>query len=213
MQNFSEDYMLEHVLAGELSLPAGDTPEPFVDADDIAEVAVAALTDDKHIGELYELTGPRLLTFAEAAEEIGRAAGREVRYVPVCIADHEAALAEQGVPAEAVELLTYLFATVLDGRNAQLADGRPARARARAARLRRLRAADGGDGGLECLTGCKNVLARVEPAGPEAADRWRRYLVEWTAWNSVRTVAITHGHGDPDLRHLSRASEERLNSR
>jgi uncharacterized protein YbjT (DUF2867 family) len=122
-QNFSEDYMLEHVLAGELALPAGDTPEPFVDADDIAEVAVAALTDDKHIGELYELTGPRLLTFAEAAEEIGRAAGREVRYVPVCIADHEAALAEQGVPAEAVELLTYLFATVLDGRNAQLADG------------------------------------------------------------------------------------------
>jgi uncharacterized membrane protein len=34
-----------------------------------------------------------------------------------------------------------------------------------------------------------NVLARLEPASPGAADTWRRYLVEWTRWNSVRTVA------------------------
>ena len=59
-QNFSEDYMLEYVLSGEVALPAGDTPEPFVDADDIADVAVAALTEDRHVGQLYELTGPRL---------------------------------------------------------------------------------------------------------------------------------------------------------
>ena len=65
-QNFSEDYMLDYVLSGEVALPAGDTPEPFVDADDVADVAVAALTDDRHIGEVYELTGPRLLTFADA---------------------------------------------------------------------------------------------------------------------------------------------------
>ena len=80
-QNFSEDYMLEPVLGGEVALPAGDVPEPFVDADDIADVAVAALTDDRHIGQLYELTGPRLLTFAEAVGEIAAAAGREIRYV------------------------------------------------------------------------------------------------------------------------------------
>jgi uncharacterized protein YbjT (DUF2867 family) len=77
-QNFSEDYWMEQVQAGEVALPAGDTPEPFVDADDIADVAVAALTDDRHIGELYELTGPRLLTFAEAVLEISRAVGREI---------------------------------------------------------------------------------------------------------------------------------------
>ena len=76
-QNFSEDYWLDYVLSGELAVPAGDTPEPFVDADDIADVAVAALTDDRHIGQLYELTGPRLLTFGDAAVEISRAAGRE----------------------------------------------------------------------------------------------------------------------------------------
>ena len=82
-QNFSEDHFHDHVMAGELALPVGDVPEPFVDADDIADVAVAALTDDRHVGELYELTGPRLLTFADAAREIGEAAGRSVRLTPV----------------------------------------------------------------------------------------------------------------------------------
>jgi uncharacterized protein YbjT (DUF2867 family) len=123
MQNFSEDYMLNYVQSGEVALPAGDTPEPFVDADDIADVAVAALTDDRHVGQLYELTGPRLLTFAEAVEEIAEAAGREVRYVPVSIEAHAAASAELGVPSEVIDLLTYLFSEVLDGRNAHLADG------------------------------------------------------------------------------------------
>jgi len=122
-QNFSEDYLLEHVLSGEVALPGGDTPEPFVDAEDIADVAVAALTEDKHIGQLYELTGPRLLTFAEAAEEISKAAGREVRYVPVSIKEYAAAAAEQGVPDEVIDLLAYLFGKVFDGRNAHLTDG------------------------------------------------------------------------------------------
>jgi hypothetical protein len=84
--------------------------EPFVDADDIADVAVAALTDDRHIGQLYELTGPRLLTFAEAVAEIGTAAGREIRYVPVSIEEHAAAAAQHGVPGEVVDLLTYCSA-------------------------------------------------------------------------------------------------------
>jgi uncharacterized protein YbjT (DUF2867 family) len=123
MQNFSEDYMLEHVLSGEIRLPAGDVPTPFLDADDIADVAVAALTDEGHAGKLYELTGPRSLTFAETAAEIAGATGREVRYVPVSLEEHAAEAAEHGVPAEVVELLTYLFAEVVDGRNASTTDG------------------------------------------------------------------------------------------
>jgi uncharacterized protein YbjT (DUF2867 family) len=122
-QNFSEDYMRDHVLGGVVALPAGDTPEPFVDADDIADVAVAALTEDGHVGELYELTGPRLLTFADAVEEISRASGRQIAYAPVSIEEHAAAAAEQGVPEPAIEALTHLFSEVLDGRNAHLADG------------------------------------------------------------------------------------------
>jgi uncharacterized protein YbjT (DUF2867 family) len=122
-QNFSESYWLEQVRDGEVALPAGDTPEPFVDADDIADVAVAALTDDRHIGQVYELTGPRLLTFADAVEEISQAVGRQVRYVPISIEDFAAAALDEGVPDEAVEMLGFLFGEVLDGRNAHLADG------------------------------------------------------------------------------------------
>ena len=122
-QNFSEDYWQEQVQSNEVALPAGDTPEPFVDVDDLADVAVAALTDDRHIGQVYELTGPRLLTFEEAVAEIARATGREIRYVPISIPEFAAAAARQGVPGEFIDLLAYLFGEVLDGRNAHLADG------------------------------------------------------------------------------------------
>jgi uncharacterized protein YbjT (DUF2867 family) len=123
MQNFSEDFLREPVRSGEVALPAGNRSEPFVHADDLADVAVAALTENGHVGELYELTGPRLLTFGEAVDEIAEASGRAVRYVPVSIEQHTAAAAEQGVPPAFVQLLTYLFSELLDGRNAQLADG------------------------------------------------------------------------------------------
>jgi uncharacterized protein YbjT (DUF2867 family) len=122
-QNFSEDYLLDPILAGQVVLPAGDVGEPFIDADDIADVAVAALTGEGHTGRTYELTGPRLLTFADAVSEIATATGRPIGYTRVSGADYAAALKEHGVPLEVVELLTYLFATVLDGRNAVLGDG------------------------------------------------------------------------------------------
>jgi uncharacterized protein YbjT (DUF2867 family) len=122
-QNFSEGFMLEPVQQGVIALPAGDTPEPFVDLDDIADVAVAALTEDEHIGQLYELTGPRLLTFAEVAAEIAEVTGREIHYVPISIEEYAAAATQQGLPGEVVDLLRYLFGVVLDGRNARVADG------------------------------------------------------------------------------------------
>ena len=46
-----------------------------------------------------------------------------VRYMPISIEEHAAAAAEQGVPGDVIDLLTYLFNEVLDGRNAQLTDG------------------------------------------------------------------------------------------
>lgn len=123
MQNFNESVFLEPLRAGELALPIGEVPEPFVDADDIADVVVAALSDDRHIGQLYELTGPRMITFAEAVGEIARATGREIAYVPITMDEFTAGAAEQGVPADLVVFLQYLFAEVLDGRNAYLTDG------------------------------------------------------------------------------------------
>ena len=122
-QNFSEGEFFDMVLAGEITLPAGDVPEPFVDVDDIADVAVAALTEDGHAGQIYELTGPRLLTFAEAVDEIAQASGRTIRYIQIPPEAFAAGVAEAGLPEDILWLLNYLFATVLDGRNAYLADG------------------------------------------------------------------------------------------
>ncbi len=79
-QNFSEGFFVDPLRDGVLALPAGDVGEPFIDAEDIADVAVAALTEAGHEGQIYEVTGPRLMTFAEAVDEIARAAGRELRY-------------------------------------------------------------------------------------------------------------------------------------
>lgn len=122
-QNFSESFMLEPLLGGELALPAGDVSEPFVDADDIADVAVAALLDDRHAGELYELTGPRALTFAEAVATIAGASGRPLRYASLPTPDFLAALRDAGVPDDYLWLLGHLFDEVLDGRNAEPRDG------------------------------------------------------------------------------------------
>jgi uncharacterized protein YbjT (DUF2867 family) len=122
-QNFSESYLLDPILSGEVVLPVGDVQEPFIDTDDIADVAVAALTDEKHRGQLYEMTGPRLLTFAQAVAEIAQASGREIRYVQVSLEDYAVAMTEAGLPAEYVWLFNYLFENVLDGRNACLTDG------------------------------------------------------------------------------------------
>jgi uncharacterized protein YbjT (DUF2867 family) len=85
-------------------------------------MAVAALTNERHIGRLYELTGPRSLTMDEVAAEISEATGREIRYVPVSIEQHAAEAAEQGAPPELIDLLSYLFSEVMDGRNAGTTD-------------------------------------------------------------------------------------------
>ena len=121
-QNFSEGQLLSSVLEGELAFPAGDVAEPFVDIDDTADVAVAALTSDAHDGKLYELSGRRLLTFHDAVTEIGRAIGRDIRYVPISSDDYAKVLS-QFVPDDQVAFLKELFESVLDGHNAYLSDG------------------------------------------------------------------------------------------
>jgi uncharacterized protein YbjT (DUF2867 family) len=122
-QNFSEEFMLDAVRDGVVALPGGDTPEPFVDADDIADVVVAALTEDGHAGQVYELTGPRLLTWGEAVAEISKAAGREIQYVPITTEQFAAGMIAAGAPADFAEHLAELFGEVLDGRGTRLTDG------------------------------------------------------------------------------------------
>ncbi|MHC8286752.1 NAD(P)H-binding protein [Pseudomonas sp. XS1P51] len=132
-QNFSEAHFLEPILLGELALPVGNIAEPFVDAEDIAEIAVEALTKPGHSGQLYELTGPRALTFAEAVSEIAREIKRDIGFVAVPPDAYHQVLEQAQLPRELIDLVLYLFTTVLDGRNTPVADGvqralgRPAR--------------------------------------------------------------------------------------
>jgi uncharacterized protein YbjT (DUF2867 family) len=132
-QNFSENFWLEPILAGEVALPAGAVREPFVDAEDIADVAFTALTQAGHSRKLYELTGPRALTFEQAIAEISQATKRPIHYVQVTPEEYRAGMLQARIPEDVVELVMYLFTTVLDGRNSATCDGvqhalgRPAR--------------------------------------------------------------------------------------
>lgn len=122
-QNFSEGAFIDMVLSGAITLPAGDQVEPFVDVDDIADVAVDALTEDHHNEQIYEVTGPRLMTFADVAADLSRATGRKIAYVDVPHDAFVSEIANSGAPKDVVWMLDYLFSTVLDGRNAHLSDG------------------------------------------------------------------------------------------
>jgi len=122
-QNFSEGEFVGMVQAGHITLPDVATPEPFVDADDIADVAVVALTQPGHAGELYEVTGPRLLTLADITEKLSNATGRTIKHTPVPHDVFVNSVATSGAPQDVLWMLNYLFATVLDGRNAYLTDG------------------------------------------------------------------------------------------
>ncbi len=122
-QNFSEAFLHDAVVSGHVALPVGAVGEPFIDCEDIADVATAALTEDGHARKLYELTGPRLISFAEAIEEISQATGRPITFEPISADDFASGMAAQGVSREETDLVRYLFTTLLDGRNESTADG------------------------------------------------------------------------------------------
>ena len=122
-QNFNEGFWVDSVLAGEIAAPAGDVTDPWIDADDIADVATAALTDERHRNKVYEVTGPRLLSFYDVADEISTATGREIRYIPVSHDEFRAGMIAEGVPEDLATNLSELFKEVLDGRSSYLSHG------------------------------------------------------------------------------------------
>ena len=123
MQNFSENFMIEGILNGELMLPAGDTVEPFIDVDDIAEVAVATLTRPTLRNRVFEVSGPRAMTFAECVEVISAATGYPVKYTQIPIEAFIDDLRDQGAPDPLLWLMRELFSVVFDGRNSKPTSG------------------------------------------------------------------------------------------
>ena len=123
MENFSEGGFLDGVESGVVSVPVRGTREPFVDLDDLADVAVAALLEDRHVGQTYEVTGPDLLSFEDAVERISRAVGRPVRFEPCSASEFKATLTAVGVADEDASFVATLVESILDGRNESLGDG------------------------------------------------------------------------------------------
>lgn len=119
-QNFSESFFLDPILAGIVALPRAEALEPFTDADDIADVVTAALLEDKHNGQTYELTGPRLLTLQQAVNEIAEASGRNITFQGLSLEEYNQLLQEYQVPEDHIWLINYLFEQVLDGRNSSI---------------------------------------------------------------------------------------------
>lgn len=121
-QNFSEGYLRDPILSGVLPMPGGETREPIIDIDDIADVAVAALTEDTHRGRLYEVTGPRLMSFADMADQLSQAIGRPIRHIPISFDDFHANIAQSGGDFVA-DVFTAIARETLDGRNSHVTDG------------------------------------------------------------------------------------------
>ena len=116
-QNFSESFFLDPILAGHVALPKSEALVPYVDADDIADVVVEALLDDRHNGQVYELTGPRQLTFPQVVQEISRASGRDIPFIPISMEEYARMLKEFQVPDDYIWLVNYLFTEVLTESN------------------------------------------------------------------------------------------------
>jgi uncharacterized protein YbjT (DUF2867 family) len=123
MQNFSEDFLFDYVLAGQIRIAAGDGAEAWIDTDDVGDVMTEALLDPRHVGETYALSGPRLLTLAEVAAELAAVTGRKIEYVALRPDEHVAEMIAMGVPRPDAEAVGDLFAVIRNHRSEYLSDG------------------------------------------------------------------------------------------
>lgn len=112
-QNFSESFFLDPIREGFVALPQANAKVPYVDTDDISDVAVEALIDDKHNGKIYQLTGPRQLTFKQVIEEISEATGRDIAFTPIALSAYTTMMKQQDISEDFIWLVEYLFSEVL----------------------------------------------------------------------------------------------------
>ncbi|NEA36427.1 NAD(P)H-binding protein [Streptomyces sp. SID13031] len=122
-QNFSEDFLLDYVLGGEIRVAAGNGGEAWIDTNDIGDVMTAVLLDERHTGEAYSLSGPRTLTMAEVAAELSAVSGRPIRYVDLEQEQFVAELVGYGQPLEDAEAVRDLFAVIRNHRSEYVSEG------------------------------------------------------------------------------------------
>lgn len=84
---------------GRFYAPAGDSRVSIVDVRDIADVAAAALTERRHEGKIYDITGPEALTHAQIAGRLSEALNRDIAFVDIPDAGMRTVLKGLGMPA------------------------------------------------------------------------------------------------------------------
>jgi uncharacterized protein YbjT (DUF2867 family) len=114
-----------HSIASEgvMRASTGDGRRPFVHSDDIAEVAVRALTTGEFAGVALPLTGPEALNFNEIAARIGSVIKKKLRFEG--ISDDEAGkrFAAAGGSTEETAAHIELWRAIREGQLAAVTDG------------------------------------------------------------------------------------------
>ncbi|MCH2195823.1 NmrA family NAD(P)-binding protein [Kordia sp.] len=119
-QNWSESFFLEPILSGEVALPMSDVLIPFVDANDIAEVAAIVLLDDAFNGEIIEVTGPELITFKDIVNIISKTSNKKLNFHDITLQQYVEGMKQMQLPNDVVWLIEYLFTHVLTNPKNQL---------------------------------------------------------------------------------------------
>ncbi len=119
-QNWSESFFLDSILSGEVALPMSDVLIPFVDANDIAEVAANVLLDDAYNGEIIEVTGPELITFKDIVDIISKTSNRDLNFYDITLEQYIDGMKQIQIPNDVVWLIEYLFSHVLTNPKNQL---------------------------------------------------------------------------------------------
>ena len=115
MQNFLPSSWAGPDSDGKIRLPAGDGRVSFVDARDIAAVAVKALTESGHEGKAHEMTGGEALSHSDVADQLSMATGRSIVYQDVTPESYSEEKIAQGWPQESVNAILALFAEIRAG--------------------------------------------------------------------------------------------------
>ncbi|QQF62189.1 NmrA family NAD(P)-binding protein [Bacillus halotolerans] len=123
MQNFiNVQHRMSIQTEGQIITAAGEGKLGFIDADDIAETGVRALIDSVPHNTHHILTGPEALSYAEAAEIIGAAAGRPVTHVSMSSSELQNRMETAGLPADYARFMAELDEAIRHGAEHRVTD-------------------------------------------------------------------------------------------
>jgi len=109
MQNLSSTQLQDIQQNHDLFVPAGHSKTSFIDAEDIAAVAVTALRDPKYLGQALEITGPEAITYNQAAQIMTTELGVPITYSKPSLLKFRRTMLQRGIKKEFVNVMIMLY--------------------------------------------------------------------------------------------------------